>query len=173
MTLDFVPLTAEDLPRVHGWLRTPHVARWWHDDDPSYDKVVADYLPGIEGRELCDHYLIAVDERPVGLIQTYLASSYPDWEATPYLGSDEVAGVDLFIGEEDLLGQGLGGEVIRTFVADIVFARPATKACVAGVEPANTRSLRAFAKAGFRSVVDYDEEGRPHVLLRLDRSVEA
>ena len=42
-------------------------------------------------------------------------------------------------------------------------------AVVAGIEPGNNRSIRAFEKAGFRFAFDYEEEGTPHRLLRLDR----
>jgi RimJ/RimL family protein N-acetyltransferase len=80
-----------------------------------------------------------------------------------------VAGVDLLIGEEDAVGRGLGPEVLRAFMSDVVFVQEGTHACVAGVEPGNARSLRAFEKAGFRVVGDYEEEGVPHRLLRLER----
>jgi hypothetical protein len=61
------------------------------------------------------------------------------------------------------------GPVLAAFARDVVFADPAVRACVAGVDVRNERSLRAFAKAGFRPVCDYVEEGRPHRLLRLER----
>jgi hypothetical protein len=37
------------------------------------------------------------------------------------------------------------------------------------VEVVNVRSLRAFEKAGFVPGVLYEEEGRPHRLMRLER----
>ena len=67
------------------------------------------------------------------------------------------------------MGRGLGPEVLRAFISEVVFADEDTHAVVAGVEPANARSLRAFEKAGFRSAFDYEEEGRPHRLLRFER----
>ena len=168
MSIRFAPLAADDLEQVHGWLRQPHVARWWHDEDETYEKVVADYLPAIEGREPTDHYVIVVDDRPVGMIQTYLVFDHPEWEAILQLGSG-VAGVDIFIGEGDAIGRGLGPEILCAFTSGVVFAKEGTHACVAGVEPDNTRSVRAFEKAGFQFVREYEEEGRPHRLMRLER----
>jgi aminoglycoside 6'-N-acetyltransferase len=164
MSIDFRPLAAEDLPLVDDWLRRPHVERWWYPDETT----IPETLDAIEGRDPSDHYLILLDDRPVGMIQTYLVSDYPEWDEILHVGAG-VAGVDLFIGEEERIGQGLGVEILRAFVRDIVFARPKTHACVAGVEPGNTRSLRAFEKAGFVPGVLYEEEGRPHRLMRLDR----
>jgi RimJ/RimL family protein N-acetyltransferase len=82
-----------------------------------------------------------------------------------------VAGIDLFIAEEALTGQGLGTEVIRRFVHDVVFARLDLTACVADPESANVASLRAFEKAGFRRVKEFvdPEEGTSNVLVRFDR----
>ncbi len=168
MSIEFVPLRVDDLPQIHAWLRRPHVARWWHDDDETVDHVVSEYLPAIEGRDPTDNYVIVEDGRPVGMIQAYLASDHPDWEASALVGPG-TAGVDLFIGEEDAVGRGLGPQILRAFVRDVVFARRGTSAVVAGVEPGNARSLRAFENAGFHVAFDYQEECRPHRLMRLDR----
>ena len=98
------------------------------------------------------------------MIQTYLVSDYPEWEAIVEVGAD-VAGVDLLIGEEDLIGRGLGPQILARFASEVVTA----SAVVATVEEENRRSWRAFEKAGFRHVRDVEENGIPHRLLRLDR----
>jgi RimJ/RimL family protein N-acetyltransferase len=167
MNISFRRLAADDLRRVHEWLHREHVGRWWRPAD-RYEDTAAHYLPAIEGREPTDLYLVVVDGRPVGMIQTYLYVDYPESEALVQVGPN-VAGVDLFIGEEELTGRGLGSDVLRRFTDDVVFARPGTTACAAGVEIANEASQRAFAKAGFHVVRDYEEEGRPHRLFRRDR----
>ena len=33
-SLSLRPMTETDLPLVEGWLRLPHVARWWGPDTP-------------------------------------------------------------------------------------------------------------------------------------------
>jgi RimJ/RimL family protein N-acetyltransferase len=169
VSIRFAPLTAGDLPQICEWLRRPHVERWWPGEAETYEQVVAHYLPAIEGSDPSDNYLIVVDERPIGMIQTYLVVDYPEWESILHLGPG-VAGVDLFIGEEDAVGRGLGTQILRAFIAEVVFGRAGTHAVVAGIEPENERSLRAFEKVGFRFAFDYEEEGRPHTLLRCDRS---
>jgi aminoglycoside 6'-N-acetyltransferase len=168
VSIRFEPLTRDDLPQLLVWLQKPHVAEWWRDLQ-TMEQVEADHLPAIDRAEPSYHYVIVVDDRPVGMIQQYLVSDFPEWEEILHVG-EGVAGVDLLIGDEDAVGRGLGPEVLRTFVSEVVFATEGTHAVVAGVEPGNARSLRAFEKAGFRLAFDYEEEGRPHRLLQLDRA---
>jgi aminoglycoside 6'-N-acetyltransferase len=162
--IEFEPLREEDLPLVRDWLGREHVRRWWRD---PIDEAIEKRRQGIEECRT-EEYLILVDGRPTGLIQTYLVADYSEWQAI--VGTEPgLAGIDLFIGEDDLVGRGLGPEVLRAFARDVVFARPQTNACVATVEEPNRRSWRAFEKAGFRHVRDVEEEGLPHRLLRLER----
>jgi len=163
--IEFEPIGHEHLPLLREWLEREHVRRWWRD---SLDDSIAEYAKAIDGLDPSDHYLIVLDGRPVGMVETYLVSDFPDWDAIVEAG-DGVAGVDLFIGEEALTGHGLGPRVLEAFAREVVFAQPDTKALVAAVDEQNRSSWRAFEKAGFRYVRDVEEEGRPHRLMRLDR----
>jgi len=165
----FRALTPSDLPTVHDWLGRAHISRWWGERG-TYEATLAEYLPSIDGRDPTDVFLILVDARPVGMIQTYLVSDYPDYAAIVDVG-EEVAGVDVFIADQQLLGRGLGTEVISAFVSDVVFAREATRACVADPDVANLASLRAFEKAGFTRGREFHDpdDGREHVLMRRER----
>ena len=61
--------------------------------------------------------------------------------------------------------------MIRTFVSQVVFTRPETRACVADPDVRNHASIRAFEKAGFRRVRDYHDpdDGELHALVRVER----
>jgi len=163
--IEFQPLRKDDLPLLRDWLERPHVREWWRD---SLDESIAEYEQAMAGLDPSDHYLIVRDGRPIGMIETYLVSDHPDWEAIVQVG-EGFAGVDLLIGEEELTGRGLGPRILDAFVNRVVFANPAIHGAVAAVDEANRRSWRAFEKAGFRYVRDVEEEGRPHRLMRLDR----
>jgi aminoglycoside 6'-N-acetyltransferase len=152
---------------LHEWQQREHVKRWWRDER-SLGETVAHYLPSLRGADPTDHYVIVLDGRDVGMIETYLVADHPEWDAIVEQG-EGVAGVDLLLGEEDAVGRGLGPEVLRAFARDVVFARPGTRAVVAAVDEENRRSWRAFEKAGFRYERDVVEDGRPHRLMRLER----
>jgi aminoglycoside 6'-N-acetyltransferase len=159
--IEFRPLTEGDLPLLEAWLQRGHVAPWWRD---PIAETIAECRAAIEGREPTDYYLIVLDRRPIGMIQTYLAADYPEWEAIVQVGPG-VAGVDVLIGEVELIGRGLGPEILAAFARDVVTAR----ALIATVEEPNRRSWRAFEKAGFRHVRNVEEDDLPHRLMRLDR----
>ena len=156
------PLDGGRPPLVEEWLRREHVARWWRDD---IAESLAEYRAALEGREPTDHYLIVVDGRPVGMIQTYLVSDYPEWEEVVQVGD----------GRRRRRPPDRRGRADRpgARAADPgrVRARRDRRAArvVATVEEPNRRSWRAFEKAGFRHVRDVEEDGVPHRLMRLDR----
>jgi RimJ/RimL family protein N-acetyltransferase len=168
--IGFRPLTASDLPLLHEWLQREHVRLWWTDRE-TYGEVVQRYLPQIEGSKPTDPYLILLDDRPGGFIQTYHVSDYPEYGKLVAV-EEGVAGVDLLIGKQELTGRGFGTEALRSFVRDIVFSNPEIHACIADPDAENVASLRAFQKAGFRIVrefVDPTDHCRLHALLRLER----
>ena len=168
----FRPLTRADLPLVHRWVNTPHVAEWW-DDLPTLADVEADFGPGIDGEDATDYFVIEIASRPVGIIQTYLIDDEPEYKAA-LGGPQRAAGLDLAIGEPDLVGRGLGPAVIHAFATDVVFARwPAgvVDRCVAGPDHRNARSIAAFAAAGFRkgAIVPVPGEPDPEQVMTLER----
>ena len=165
--IEFEPLKHEHLPLLREWLGREHVRRWY-SRDRIIDESIEHYEDAIAGRDPTDNYLIVLDGRPIGMIQTYLVSDYPEWEAVVQVG-EGVGGIDLLIGEPELVGRGLGPQVLETFAREVVFVRPETQAVVASVDDENQRSWRAFEKAGFHYVRDVEEEGRRHRLMRLDR----
>jgi aminoglycoside 6'-N-acetyltransferase len=165
--IEFPPLTEHDVPLVAEWLRRDHVAAWWRE---PVEEAIEKRYAGIDGRRATRQFLIVVDGRPAGMIQTYRVADHPDWHELVQV-DDDVAGVDLIIGEPDLVGRGLGPQVLSQFARAVVFADPEINGIVAAVEEPNRRSWRAFEKAGFRHVRDVEEDGLPHRLMRLDRPV--
>jgi RimJ/RimL family protein N-acetyltransferase len=169
LQLSFRPMRAADLRLLHEWLQRPHVRRWWDKFD-SYEEVAGHYLPAIEGSEPTDLHVVLLDDRAIGFMQTYLIADYPQ-HAAVVGGGDGAAGVDLFIADSGLTGQGIGSEMLRRYVSEIVFAHPATRYCIADPEAENIASVRAFEKAGFHVVKEFFDprDGKMHALVRLDR----
>src|SRR5262245_32121547 len=105
---DFRPLSAGDLALVRRWLAEPHVARWWRDADEAIAEIEAHMSSAT-----VSPYVILMDGRPVGYIQSYDVHAEGDH---PY--SDQppgTIGIDLSIGEPDLVGRGHGPEIIKAF----------------------------------------------------------
>jgi RimJ/RimL family protein N-acetyltransferase len=168
MTVGFRPLAEPDLRLLYEWLQREHVKRWWNDRE-TFAEVVEHYLPSIEGRDPTNLYLIVDDDEPAGFIQTYAVAGYPEYRDLVGV-EDGVAGVDLFIAQEERTGRGLGSEALRLFVEEIVFSEPGTHACIADPDAENVASLRAFEKAGFAAAGEFVDpsDGRVHTLMRRD-----
>ncbi len=168
--LSFRPMIAADLPRLHAWLHQPHVFKWWKEAF-SLEEVVLKYAERINGTNPTLPFLILLGHREIGYIQVYLIDDHPDYAAA--LGLEEPAiGVDLFIGEPDLIHRGLGAPLLRRFLAEIGFPRwPEAPACVIGPDVANAAAIRAYRRAGFRPLktVLVPGEDAPEFLLRLPR----
>lgn len=165
----FRDLAQDDLPALFGWLGRPHVKKWYAPEPTSFAEVSARYGPRTEASSVVKAFIVRSGGEDIGYIQTYPIAEFPEYAGT--LGCEAgVAGVDLYIGDERKLGRGLGSEIIRRFVDEVVFARTEAPACVAGVPEGNAATLRAFEKAGFRrwkSVVN--ERGEPERVLRIER----
>lgn len=128
-----------DLPRLAHWRSLPHVRRWWGgpEIEPEAEKL-AD--PRIRA------WIAEQAGRPFAFLQDYLVA---DWRPHPFDHLPTGAcGLDLYIGELDMLGQGHGSALLRQHVEDL-FSHGAP---AAGIDPHpdNAPAIRAFEKAGFK-----------------------
>jgi aminoglycoside 6'-N-acetyltransferase len=173
MTSDiaFRPLRRDDFGLLQRWLSLPHVEAWWHQP-PGLVSLEARYGPRVDGRDPTHVFMIEYRGRAIGWIQWYRWRDYPDHAAL--LGAEpDTAGIDLAIGELDLIGRGLGSLAIDAFLTRVVFVDPAITGCLSDPETENTRSIRAFEKAGFirERTVRLPDESVTREVVRRNRSV--
>jgi RimJ/RimL family protein N-acetyltransferase len=168
-SLHFRPLRRSDFPLLQEWLSAPHVVAWWHEP-LDLAGVEAKYGPRVDGSEPTRVFVVEHAGRPVGWIQWYLWSDYP--EHAVQLGAEfSSPGIDLAIGELAMMGLGLGPFAIREFLRQIVFADASVSAVITDPEEGNLRSLRAFEKAGFTvtGTVQLMGENFNRRVVRMDR----
>jgi aminoglycoside 6'-N-acetyltransferase len=171
-SISFRPLAEGDFALVRTWLLAPHVRRWWDEGFrlPYPDAELDEYRAGIRGEDPTYRYLIELDGVRVGLIQHYRIGEDPEYAAT--LGLDEDAvGTDLFIGDADLIGRGLGPDILRLFLLDVAFPFHRLDVCVIGPSTRNAAAIRAYEKAGFAVLRDVvvPHERDPERLMRATR----
>jgi RimJ/RimL family protein N-acetyltransferase len=169
-SLTFRPLERADFPLLQKWLSAPHVAAWWRT---SFDieQMEGMFGPRIDGTEPTHVFVIEHQGDAIGWIQWYRWSDYPE-HARQLEADSRAAGIDLAIGEAALMGLGLGSAAIRDFLRQIVFAETDMIAVITDPEAGNVRSLRAFARAGFRTVkaVQLAGESSKRQVVRLERA---
>jgi RimJ/RimL family protein N-acetyltransferase len=165
----FRPMKLDDLTLMHRWVNTPNVRQWW-DALPTLDAVVAKYAPPILRKEPTRSFIVEAGARPLGYIQSYCISDYPDYAR--YLGADDrAAGVDLFVGEVEFVGQGSGSAILMKFLSTVVFADERPTECIIGPEIENHRAIRSYQKAGFSywKTVQIPGERAPEYLMKITR----
>ena len=101
-------------------------------------------------------FIVAADARPFAYLQCYDLSA---WNIGFGPQPDGTRGIDQFIGEPDMLGRGHGSAFIRAF-AERLLAN-GTPRIVTDPDPANTRAIRAYEKAGFATRPHGRHAGRP------------
>jgi len=135
--ITFRPLTDSDAGLLLIWMSSPHVEPFWTEDGSMPEDEVEGALSLI-GSDEGAAFIIELNKRPIGYIQYY------------HCGPDQpkgALGIDLFIGDVSLTGEGLGPQILRQFGDDLL-ARGATRLVI---DPAssNERAISAFRKAGF------------------------
>jgi aminoglycoside 6'-N-acetyltransferase len=152
----------------------PHVRRWYHDVAAEVypDDTISDYRLAIRGEDPTDHFVTLLDGRPIGMIQSYRIDDDAEYAAMIAIGRQAI-GIDLFIGEPELIGRGHGPALIRAFLRDVAFPRYGLDLCVIGPALSNVAGIRAYEKAGFRFLKTYlepDTREPEHYLMELTRA---
>lgn len=135
--ITFRPLKDSDAGLLLIWMSSPHVQPFWAEDGSTPEDEVetaVDLIGSDEGAA----FIIELNKRPVGYIQYY------------HCGPDQpegALGIDLFIGDVSLTGEGLGPQILRQFGDDLL-ARGATRLII-DPPSSNDRAISAFRKAGF------------------------
>lgn len=172
MNIAFKSLQEEDLVVLHKWLNKPHVRKWYgyERDYSTYAKVVERYIDNTKPGCLTSSYIIYADDTPIGYIQTYLISDYPDYN-TYVKAEDHVAGLDIFIGEEAFLHKGYGSEATKRFIDIYVFSHNTIQGIIIGPEPKNTAAIKAYSKVGFTYIktIKIPNTKEPEYLMILNR----
>jgi aminoglycoside 6'-N-acetyltransferase len=148
--LVFRPLERDDFALLSGWFAKPHVERWWREEH-DLQSIEERYGPIVDLADPTEAFVVMHDRRAVGMAQRYLVRDDPNWSRSiSEAGCGEnAAGIDYLIGEEPLVGTGLGPKMIEQFVADTWMRYRDVDEIVVGVQQANRRSWRALEKSGF------------------------
>jgi aminoglycoside 6'-N-acetyltransferase len=147
----------DEYARIAAWRNRPHVREWWDPDQPpmTTEAAVAEYRADVLGRTATRAAIIEASGTPVGFIQYYPWAAYADSLAE--LGitvPDGAWGLDVFIGEPQWVGRGIGSRAVRLLCDHLLRDRGAS-AIAFGVAADNARARRAYEKAGLVPTVEF------------------
>jgi aminoglycoside 6'-N-acetyltransferase len=151
----FRPMTLSDLALVKRWLSLPHVREWWGDPAEQYTLVSGDL-----DEPAMDQYIFSMLGNPFAYLQCYDLTAWNSGFGTHPVGT---RGIDLFIGEPDMIERGHGTGLVRRFVDDRL--QQGAPRIVTDPDPANGRAIRAYEKAGFEKVRMVETPDGPALLM--------
>jgi aminoglycoside 6'-N-acetyltransferase len=164
-------MTEADLPLLRRWMRQPHVARWWPQDQGAEEEL-EQYRQLLAGEVDDATQLLMVVEpgrAAVGWCQWYRWDDEPD-EARDIGALPGECGFDYAIGDPAAIGRGLGTEMNAVLVAEIRKHHPGCGTIVAP-EAANAVSRRVLERNGFALVdvrpLAFEPHDRPMAIYRL------
>ncbi|MGZ3650881.1 MAG: GNAT family N-acetyltransferase [Bdellovibrionota bacterium] len=159
----FVPLQLRHLGLLRHWLAQEHVKKFWQEteDEQKFREKFLVELPARSVRA----FVIVHDSREIGFAQYYEADKVGGgwWPGEP----PGTFGVDLFLGERELLGKGMGPAAIGAFVSFMGKQEPAMRSLLIDPSPVNRRAIRAFEKAGFVADGEISTPGGVALLMRM------
>jgi aminoglycoside 6'-N-acetyltransferase len=133
----FRSMQIDDLPLIARWLALPHVRQWWGDPVEQYALVSGDL-----NEPAMNQYLVEAEGRAFAYLQCYDLNA---WNSGFGAQPEGTRGIDLFIGEPDMIGH--GSALIGRFMQEKL--RQGVRRIVTDPDPANARAIRAYEKAGF------------------------
>ena len=151
----FRPMTSADLPLVRRWLAEPHVVQWWGDPSEQYDLVSGDL-----DEPAMHQFIVSAGSSDFAYLQCYDLTAWNSGFGEHPRGT---SGIDQFIREPGINQRRHSSAFILAFVYDR--QRNGAPRIVTDPDPANTRAVRAYEKAGFEKAGMVDTPDGPALLM--------
>lgn len=169
--IGFTPLQKDHFPLIRTWLNSPHLKTNWGEDriwtaseiEQKYSSYIQNYKIENGQKKTIYSFIIEYDQELIGYIQYYNAFDFAREGyqfKDVYNGPLSIAALDVYIGDPQYLGKGIGPCVIRQFLEQHIFKH--FPACMVDPEKENKRAIRAYEKAGFKL---HKELGSVYIML--------
>lgn len=150
-----------DLQLLRNWDERQHVIDSDPDDDWNWEQELLRFPSWRE------QLIAELNGRPIGFVQII----DPQEEETHYWGAvgPGKRAIDIWIGEEDFLGQGYGTEMMRQAI-NRCFADPQVNSILIDPLKSNTRAHRFYERLGFKLVEEREFNGQSCLVYELKRT---
>lgn len=142
-----VPADIADLAR---WLSDPRVLEFYEGRDNPHDEALVREVFFEELKDGETRCIMEFEGKALGYIQFYRV--WPDeLDEFGFAPDLTVYGIDLFIGEPDSWGRGIGTRMVRLLL-EYLFRFAGAAAAILDPVVTNARGIRSYEKSGFRMV---------------------
>lgn len=168
-SLKIRPAQLTDIPVLQRWDAMPHVIACVTDDPETNPEEDWDWHAELAERDDGTEFHIAEwIDRPIGVLQTI----DPATERTGYWEMEEPGfrAIDIWIGEPEFLGKGLGTKMMEWIIARSFKEHSATAVLIDPLA-SNTGAHRFYARLGFQMIERRNFHGESDCfVMRLDRA---
>jgi RimJ/RimL family protein N-acetyltransferase len=155
-SIHFKNLAENDLPLLFNWFQKPHIKQWYaRGENYTLDMIREKYLPRILHPQSIPNFIVYVDNTPIGHIQIYcVKDSLPDGVTNYHhplfddFKPNEIAGIDLFIADENYLKKGYATLALTNFIEEYV--RGKFILLVTDPLKINKNAIQFFERNGFK-----------------------
>jgi aminoglycoside 6'-N-acetyltransferase len=143
-------LAEADLILLSRWLSDPRVAEGYggRDRPSNVESLRQHYLKGAGRPEY--QGIVELEGEPVGYVQFGLLP-VATTRKMGYPPDTKVFGIDLFLGDAERWGKGIGSRVVRICAQRVLAGEP-TARIILDPRISNERAIRAYEAAGFRKL---------------------
>ncbi|NMG09870.1 GNAT family N-acetyltransferase [Brasilonema sp. UFV-L1] len=145
----------QDYELMAKWLTDEKVLKYYEGRDNPFplDRIIEFYQPMVRGDDSVVSCLFYYQNTPIGYLQYYALNDLPKTDRQMYCleETDNVYGMDLFIGETQYCNQGIGTKVVSLAV-EYIFEQLQAAKVVIDPQVWNTRAIRCYEKCGFVKV---------------------
>ena len=160
----FRKLSRSDMALFHHWLEQPHMGGWWADAATEWALLEPEIESNLAHENLTDMRVVELAGHPFAYIQDYDVRAY-DMPQCADLPAKSRA-IDSFLGDPAFLGQGHGSGFIRARAQQLLAG--GAPLIAVDPDPANSRAIAAYARAGFRPhAIRVGEAGGPVQVMTL------
>ena len=137
-----------DVGLMARWLSDARVLEFYEGRDNAFDpaRVREKFGPRARGEDRVTSVILEAEEVPVGYLQYYSLSEHERQEYGVAAGI-RAFGMDMFIGEVDRWGQGIGSRTVRGLLRYLA-QRHNAELLVADPLTTNVMAIRAYEKGG-------------------------
>lgn len=150
----------EDIPLLRRWDAAPHVIAAKGAESWGWERELA------RNPDWREQLIAEADHVPIGFVQIM----DPARDDGHYWGDcpEGLRAIDIWIGEENYLGRGLGTQMMRMAI-ERCFADPTVDAILIDPMASNTRARRFYERLGFRFVENRRFGDDDCAVYRLER----
>ncbi|MFN3663917.1 GNAT family N-acetyltransferase [Yoonia sp.] len=136
----FRKVALSDLALLRSWQSHPHVREWWDTDEPYSEQDLADSRVA--------RRIVSQDARPFAFMQDYTVHGWDDHHFAHL--PKGARGIDQYIGDPAMLGQGHGTAFIRQRIQTL-FDQGAPMIAT-DPHPRNARAIAVYTTLGFTPI---------------------